>query len=180
MESRSLKVWPVAWINRLSSRVTRPHPRLRSFECSRFLHPFSSRGYAGILQNSNPPFLFSGGGKKEERISLGEIYSVPAEEFERIREEDRMERWKGKKSAANAAPPTMGDRYEHVLARGRCAREVTVRKIGDGVPTERSARFGRELNRPRLSCYRPLRVIKFPAVFTGQWPRPGRRGIQSP
>lgn len=41
--------------------------------------------------------------------------------------------------------------------------------------TDRSARFEGESNRPRLSCYRPLRVIKFPVVFTGQWPRPGRR-----
>lgn len=70
MESRSLKVWPVAWINRLSSRVTRPHPRLRSFEYSRFLHPFSSRGYAGILQNSNPPFLFLGEEEKRKREFL--------------------------------------------------------------------------------------------------------------
>lgn len=131
MESRSLKVWPVAWINRLSSRVTRPHPRLRSFECSRFLHPFPSQGSSRTQIESFESFFSfpRGGGKKEERISLGEIYSVPAEEFERIREEDRMERWKGKKSAANAAPPTMGDRYEHVLARGRCARELTAKLV---------------------------------------------------
>ena len=157
MESRSLKVWPVAWINRLSSRVTRPHPRLRSFEYSRFLHPFSSRGYAGILQNSNPPFLFLGEEEKRKREFLSAKFILSLRKSSKGFE--RKIGWSGGKE--------------------RKARRVDG-KIGDGVPTERSARFGRELNRPRLSCYRPLRVIKFPAVFTGQWPRPGRRGIQSP
>lgn len=138
MESRSLKVWPVAWINRLSSRVTRPHPRLRSFEYSRFLHPFSSRGYAGILQNSNPPFLFLGEEEKRKREFLSAKFILSLRKSSKGFE--RKIGWSGGKERKARRTPRRRQwaidmstfwRAEGARARWRYAKLVTVYRQRD-------------------------------------------------
>lgn len=201
MESRSLvesltsssdKPTSLSFESHSSSR-DRPHPGLRSFQRSRFLHPFSSRFYPSLpehdprLDSFQSPFPRTILKKEEKRKEKNRENFSP---YRRTRKdskeigsfrwlEDRIERWREKKSAVGQRRAANNARS--ISARFgllALARESTVRKIDDGVPTDR--RDSRESNRPRLSCYRPLRVIKFPVVFTGQWPRPGRRGIQSP
>lgn len=196
MESRSLvesltsssdKPTSLSFESHSSSR-DRPHPGLRSFQRSRFLHPFSSRFYPSRTQSSTRvvpiPLSSNDSQKRREKKRKESREFLPLQEnskeigsFRWL--EDRIERWREKKSAVGQRRAANNARS--ISARFgllALARESTVRKIDDGVPTDR--RDSRESNRPRLSCYRPLRVIKFPVVFTGQWPRPGRRGIQSP
>lgn len=196
MESRSLvesltsssdKPTSLSFESHSSSR-DRPHPGLRSFQCSRFLHPFSSRFYPSGTRSSTRvvpiPLSSNDSQKRREKKRKESREFLPLQEnWKEIGSfrwlEDRIERWREKKSAVGQRRAANNARS--ISARFgllALARESTVRKIDDGVPTDR--RDSRESNRPRLSCYRPLRVIKFPVVFTGQWPRPGRRGIQSP
>lgn len=101
MESRSLvesltsssdKPTSLSFESHSSSR-DRPHPGLRSFQRSRFLHPFSSRFYPSLPEHdprldstrSNPPFLERFSKKKRKEKKRIARISPPTGELERNR-----------------------------------------------------------------------------------------------